>query len=331
MHLLALSSLITLWTWTGSSSASLITQRPPHPTPFPDANLRIAPRQTTTFGSTCGYHNGNTLLPWIAPPGFDCRQSSVGLWGFCPNTYRDAQECSMLGFCIDNRDCASGCGISGQKTTQCTDSTAPSCYFAFLQSQQQTYTMVSCADHTNEYFLATPNTTSTEGVAPASSTSPSSVSAGSVTSSSSSSSSTASSQTISSSQATNTNTAASSTPSANSSSSSSSSNSGSSNNIGAIVGGVLGGLALIFLIVVGLIFLRRSSHSAAKSEPRPETAYLPAYGPVVPQPQGLHGMYGRGDEARELIDTSPGAMSRLGSMRKDGKKKGEFGPAELHG
>jgi hypothetical protein len=119
MHLLFVSSLITLWTWTGSSSASLITPRPPHPTPFPNALPRIAARQTTTFGSTCGYLDDNALEAWTADPGYNCRQdTSAGVWGFCPNTIQDVSECSIAGFCIDNSNCASGCGVAGQRTLE---------------------------------------------------------------------------------------------------------------------------------------------------------------------------------------------------------------------
>lgn len=115
MYLLILSSLI----WTSTISASIITPRPPHSTPFPNANPRLEARQTTTFQSTCGYLDGNALEPWIAPPGYNCRQDTVaGLWDFCLNAIQDVSQCSMIGYCRDNGNCTSGCGIPGRNTIE---------------------------------------------------------------------------------------------------------------------------------------------------------------------------------------------------------------------
>ena len=72
-------------------------------------------RQTTVFPSTCGYENGNPTLPRTANLGFDCRSDSQNsLWGFCPTTVINANDCGLAGACYDSNVCSDGCGIFGE-------------------------------------------------------------------------------------------------------------------------------------------------------------------------------------------------------------------------
>ncbi|KAF6234335.1 hypothetical protein HO173_007368 [Letharia columbiana] len=229
------------------------------PRAFSEPHPELKPRQAawqadtpTTDVSTCGYLNGNASLPRTANPGFDCRvDNKNAIWGFCSTAILAVSDCGLVGGCVDAHACDGGCGISGDPnatTVGCTDSGADYCSTALLtDGPDQTYAYIACGSAAiTDNLLYSPTTTSLHS-------SPSTTSAlsrakPSVTSASSTSSATSSSPIPTTSTIT-------SAPA--SSSTHSKATSSTSNNTGAIVGGVLGGLALLAFIVVAMLFHRR--------------------------------------------------------------------------
>lgn len=232
-------------------------------------------RQVTSYQSTCGFENGDPNQPRTAQPGFDCRTDTLnGLWGFCPTTVISATDCGLAGNCVDSFACTSGCGIFGNKITTFTwyviaprtargcqgshtlhssASGGNHCSSALLtDTSDATYTYIACgASPITDHLLAVSTNaapvTTTLGLA---SISPVSILSFTLiptsTSSLSSSSSSASFSSAFPASALPSGTSSTSGPSASS----------SSNNAGAIVGGVIGGLALISLVGLALLFLR---------------------------------------------------------------------------
>ncbi|KAI1077918.1 hypothetical protein F5B20DRAFT_247524 [Whalleya microplaca] len=205
-------------------------------------------RAITTQMSTCGYYNGDPSKVRTADSGYNCRVDiTKGLWGFCPTTVISARDCGLAGACIDRASCSKGCGILGDAdvtTFSCTETGAPLCSTALLDSGvDQTYSYIACGPAaTTDTLLAvatSPSTSSTTTSSAASSSSDSTPgsSPGSSTTSPTSPASVAS-------EATDTAQAqpmiATSTP-----------------NTGAIIGGVIGGLALVCGTVLAVVFLLR--------------------------------------------------------------------------
>jgi hypothetical protein len=58
---------------------------------------------------TCGFDTDG--IARTAEAGFDCRvDTQNGLWGFCEVLNTAASDCGFAGYCIDDQDCAGGCG-----------------------------------------------------------------------------------------------------------------------------------------------------------------------------------------------------------------------------
>ncbi|KAB5546821.1 hypothetical protein GE09DRAFT_1242040 [Coniochaeta sp. 2T2.1] len=73
-----------------------------------DRNATL-PIPATMF--TCGYRDGDPAQGWPAPSGYDCRVDTAhGLWRFCPTTVIAATDCGLGGYCFDANTCTSGCG-----------------------------------------------------------------------------------------------------------------------------------------------------------------------------------------------------------------------------
>ncbi|KAH8660437.1 hypothetical protein BX600DRAFT_523389 [Xylariales sp. PMI_506] len=228
-----------------------------------DQNAVLHPRDTITSSVTCGYENGDPSEPRTANAGYDCRVDvTLGLWGFCPTTVILASDCGLAGVCQDNYSCTDGCGnlagVFGITTFTCSESSFAYCSTVILDSgPDQTYSYIACGrTATIDTLLANPTTeTSTEN-SDSSTTSSSSISntpTSSTDSNLGSEGSAAEAQTSSSSAASST------TAQATSSTS-------STKNTGAIIGGVIGGLALVCITVLAVFYLfRRGSNQKTQS------------------------------------------------------------------
>lgn len=95
------------------NSEAITIPEPPLPTPASSVAVQLRARQTTSFGTLCGYSNGDIEIPRTAEPGYACREDTVdNLWGFCLNTIAEATNCDFVGYCIDDGTCSTGCGRS---------------------------------------------------------------------------------------------------------------------------------------------------------------------------------------------------------------------------
>ncbi|KAI1253861.1 hypothetical protein MGN70_004256 [Eutypa lata] len=245
-------------------------------------------RAVTTQMSTCGYYDGDPSKVRTADPGYNCRVDiSRGLWGFCPTTVISANDCGMAGACVDEGTCSSVCGFSGAAATtfSCTESDAPYCSTALLDAGvDQTFSYIACGQWpTTETLLAAPTATSmtitSTGAASTASTDATSTSTTESTPS----------RTITPTPQPNTaNSPLQQQPTASVPVEPESS-SGPPTNLGGIIGGVLGGLALICATVLGVVYLRRSlqrreSNNDESSHPpsnvtEPPKEQLPQYVP----------------------------------------------------
>ncbi|KAK9438748.1 hypothetical protein VB005_06896 [Metarhizium brunneum] len=137
---------------------------------------RSAPPSRT---SICGYSTGDPSKAWSAPDGYDCRvDTSHGLWGFCPTTVIAAPDCSLGGYCFDDTSCQTGCGRLRNNTRistwTCTpeDPSSRYCSFAYLTfGVDQTYSYYHCGpDPGTAHFMAQPTAeipaTSTDSSSP---------------------------------------------------------------------------------------------------------------------------------------------------------------------
>ncbi|KAK6842867.1 hypothetical protein PG987_003727 [Apiospora arundinis] len=229
---------------------------------------------------TCGYYNGDPNRQRTAEAGFDCRVDvSRGLWGFCTTTVISAGDCNFAGACFDRDACLEGCGkvgYSNMPTMTCTSSGF--CSTALLDSgRDQTYSYIACGSvPTTITLLAAPTaplTTSTQpqtskSKVPSPSPSPSqgasssgiSISATSATSDGSPATAPVQDSSALHPQATTTESRA--------------ADNATPNNTGAIIGGVIGGLALICLTVFATVYLLRRGQrrrSEAKAQQTPAT------------------------------------------------------------
>ncbi|KAH6695171.1 hypothetical protein F5X68DRAFT_29020 [Plectosphaerella plurivora] len=267
----------------------LVTAVPHPPRNDSDAQLLLQKRSITTELSTCGYFKGDPNRPRTADSGYNCRiDVRNGLWGFCPTSVVAASDCGLAGSCYDTARCSTGCGM-----TERTDLTTFSCEKDFCSiavltfGVDQTYSYIACgARAVTEHYLgsptaaaAEPTTTSTSEPPPTSSKpSPSSESEAQATTSSSPPPSSLPSET------TPPPTPSFSDISAPSPSSSDTSAPASNDNqqqqppqneadipIGAIIGGVLGGVALLCGTIIAVVFLlrRRSARAPSRDGHRP--------------------------------------------------------------
>lgn len=92
---------------------ALTTHDSPLSTPISSFKFQLKARQTTPFSSICGYSSGNTSITRSAEPGYICGEDTVNhLWGFCPNTIVNNNNCGFAGYCVDIGTCSTGCGVS---------------------------------------------------------------------------------------------------------------------------------------------------------------------------------------------------------------------------
>ncbi|KAM0473429.1 hypothetical protein ACHAPX_008176 [Trichoderma viride] len=211
--------------------------------------------------STCGFQNGDPDKMRTADPGFDCRVDTMnGLWGFCPVTVIAATDCGLAGSCVDQASCSSGCGQTGMKQlTTFTCGPKQFCSTALLTfGVDQTYTYIACGGSPKtDHYLASP-------ISQPPSTTTTSTKQKSTTLASSSLKSTNSSP-GSTSEPPRPSTTEALTKETNGGSISNGNGGSSTNNTGAIIGGVLGGIALLcFSGIAAILLLRRS-----RSRPRP--------------------------------------------------------------
>ncbi|TGO34881.1 hypothetical protein BHYA_0178g00120 [Botrytis hyacinthi] len=264
-------------------SEAITILKSPLPTPASSVAVQLRARQTTSFGTLCGYSNGDIEIPRTAEPGYVCRENTIDdLWGFCPNTIAEATNCDFVGYCVDDGTCSTGCGRSSLTQIQCTNA-MPYCSTALLVSEEQTYTYLTCATSpTTNFYLADPASSSVSTISSASGSQvPTTQYYSTIVVATSAS-----------------------APGTHSTSAQSTSAKASPNNVGAIVGGVLGGLALIFLIVIALIFLKRYKPSnSSKGEKDINGESIAFTGPVADN-SGLHELYDYRKEARELDSTT---------------------------
>ncbi|KAH0495894.1 hypothetical protein TgHK011_009420 [Trichoderma gracile] len=208
--------------------------------------------------STCGYQDGDPNKFRTANPGFDCRVDTMnGLWGFCPVTVIAATDCGLAGSCVDHGSCSRGCGkTANAKLTTFTCGPKQFCSTALLTfGVDQTYSYIGCGGSPRtDHYLITPTANS----APTSSTSKTTPTTNLSSSPTPTASSSSPRSTDASSGTTPTTNAA---PTNESDSGSRSTNNGGSspNNTGAIVGGVIGGIALLCISgLVAILLLRRN-------------------------------------------------------------------------
>lgn len=235
--------------------------------------LSIAAASQAATIDICGYAEGDPKKPRTADPGFDCRvDAKNGLWGFCPTTVSFPEDCGLAGVCLDSHSCTEGCGRLTRRTDittfswsviPCTgtimklretsDSTQFCSTVLSIAGRDQSYEYIACGARAGtDRLFPSPNTASAK-TTPSSPTSLPSTSFA-----------------ISVSQPTPTSLETSTAPAETSVASSTSgpipiTSKQESTNIGAIVGGVLGGLSLICLTILGTVLIRRKHGAGGKA------------------------------------------------------------------
>ncbi|KAL7900930.1 hypothetical protein HDV64DRAFT_290632 [Trichoderma sp. TUCIM 5745] len=210
--------------------------------------------------STCGFLDGDPNQGRIAPPGFECLVNTMdGLWGFCTDTIIIASECEMAGSCFDQGPCSSGCGQTTmrQLTTITCDGLHKFCSTAYLELVDQRYTYIACGDGPKtDYYLPSPTaqpssatTTSSEQTSTAPVSSSATASPGSASGPS---------------RPSTTGALAKET---NGSSGSDGGGGSHKNNTGAIIGGVIGGIALLCLSGIAAVLLLQRTRSRPHQTP----------------------------------------------------------------
>ncbi|KAF1837352.1 hypothetical protein BDW02DRAFT_544277 [Decorospora gaudefroyi] len=286
-------------------SCSLALARSPIIPPAPNATepASLDRRQDISAPvTTCGYRDGNPSRARTADPGYGCRVDTAnGLWGFCLTTVISAKDCGLAGVCVDSQSCTSGCGRLTDRTdiTTFTCDSAQFCSTALLiNGVDQSYEYIACGKNAvTRTLFADPTTvdaTTTSDSSSATSSSPSSKPTNSVT------------------QA-----PVSIPPSSRISSDTSSPTSATPapseqkpTNIGPIVGGVLGGLALICLTILGVVLIRR------KRGAKGEAVYPPGYA------------YNDGND---FANTAESNSHNSRYIQKRYHCDSSHGPVELHG
>ncbi|KAF2730041.1 hypothetical protein EJ04DRAFT_587225 [Polyplosphaeria fusca] len=269
-------------------------------TTTPDPNRQDQrKRQVSSVTSVCGYLDGDPQRSRTADPGYECRiDTASGLWGFCSTTVVSAKDCNLVGYCIDTHSCTSGCGrlsnVDGVSTTSC--GSTDFCSIALLiNGPDQSFEYVACgASFTTDNLFAVPKSVDAATTSPP----PSFVLTATPTSLT----------TLTSSTPIPPSSPSSTDPIAQSASSTPSAK--PTTNTPAIVGGVIGALAMICLTILGIFFIRRlklSSSAAAATDP----AHAP--------PRYDHTQH-YSDDVPELLDAS---------TNKYGRWSVSHGPVEL--
>ncbi|SCO49885.1 uncharacterized protein FFMR_09881 [Fusarium fujikuroi] len=251
MRSLSLYYLLTVFQIFPCSSLALHAVFPPvtKASFLPQPSNILEPRAISTELSTCGYLDGDPKKKRTADSGFNCRvDTRNGLWGFCTTTVLTASDCGLAGSCVDRHDCSDGCGMTGSKglTTFISDRKS-FCSMALLTfGVDQTYSYIACGTKaTTDHYYITP----TMDITKTSESSKLSTSETSTVTSSDTASST-------------TDTTQNASTEAISSSSEEEDPSGSSSpNLGAIIGGVIGGLVVICGTIITAIFLLQRNRS----------------------------------------------------------------------
>ncbi|KAJ4257361.1 hypothetical protein NW762_008480 [Fusarium torreyae] len=244
---------------------------------------------------TCGYKNGDPEAMTTAASGSVCRFSTQnGLWGMC--TSGGDASCTVAGRCRDKHDCTDGCGKTENPKFRMTSCKAVEyCSFAYLfMDEGHKYTYVACgAVAATDTYYYTPKVPALTKDAPQTTKT-------AETSEPSSDTLDVTPSTTLSESATETTTEA-----------SDDSTAPPPSNTGAIVGGVVGGLAVVCGTAIAAIYLLRKNR-VRKAETTPETESGPGMA-----------------EAPE--DTAPDQRPKelVGSGLSNGKQNKE--PAELQG
>ncbi|KAL7794047.1 hypothetical protein V8C43DRAFT_281003 [Trichoderma afarasin] len=238
-----------------------------HGNPLPTLAAQLLQHNVTQFDkravvqtemSTCGYQDGDPKKVRTANPGFDCRVDTMnGLWGFCPVTVIAATDCGLAGSCVDHASCSSGCGRTANvKLTTFTCGPKQFCSTALLTfGVDQTYSYIGCggSPRTDHYLISPTADSGSTSDKLSSPTTPATTQI-STTSLSSSSSSTVDKASVSITPSITVG------PAKETNGGSDSTNSSSpANNTRAIIGGVIGGIALLcFSGIVAILLLRRN-------------------------------------------------------------------------
>ncbi|KAJ6779661.1 hypothetical protein PWT90_08907 [Aphanocladium album] len=225
--------------------------------------------------TTCGYLDGNPTHFRTANSGYNCRfDTANSLWGYCPTTVVRAVDCGLAGACIDQHDCKKGCGNLQGKLTTFTCNSDQYCSTALLAfGTDQSYSYIACGGKSgvDSYFVtptaaATTTTTTQDTKAtqpaplPTATPEPKQTSTTPVTTSSS-----ASGNTGGSNGGSTTSAGPTSSTTGPATSSTATSQGSGSNNTPAIIGGVIGGIALLCLFGLAAIYLiRRDKKATAK-------------------------------------------------------------------
>ncbi|KAF4785904.1 hypothetical protein HER10_EVM0011311 [Colletotrichum scovillei] len=251
---------------------------PPKPTKAPSrngtniSNDDLKRRQAVSVTSVCGYYNGDPEKARTADPGFGCRLDiDRGLWGFCPTTVISAKDCGLAGNCVDSQNCKSGCGktgIAGLTTFTC--ATDRFCSTVILEGGfEGGFSYIACGNVPTIETLFKEAITTTETptsiiattvrIIPTDATT---IQSTTLTSSLTSSPTSTTSSGVSSSATQPTSPASQTTSPIDGNKSSSD----GSSNTGAIVGGVVGGVAIICVTVVVAIYIMRRNKRTTEEE-----------------------------------------------------------------
>ncbi|WQF89059.1 hypothetical protein CDEST_14073 [Colletotrichum destructivum] len=314
---------------------------PPKPTKAPSRNSTdtsdpdLGRRQVTSRASSvCGYYNGDPTKSRTADPGYGCREDIAhGLWGFCPTTVLAATDCGLAGNCIDSHDCKFGCGKTGIKgLTTFTCSEEKFCSTVILAGNfEGAFSYIACgAKATVETLLkeptivAVPSVTITPEPSTSSRASTSEPTSESVASTSSVvASSPVSSPQLETSPASTQSSIQSAPPASETTSPANETNEEKSSDeaqshMGAIIGGVVGGVGMICITVVTAVYLlRRNKHNKEPREKR--TSRFRSWGRSSSKPPS----YNRSEAAQEDTQVQYNTESN--------KAYAGWGPAEVYG
>ncbi|KAI1019761.1 hypothetical protein LB504_009444 [Fusarium proliferatum] len=220
--------------------------------PFlPQPSNILEPRAISTELSTCGYLDGDPKKKRTADSGFNCRvDTRNGLWGFCPTNVLTASDCGLAGSCVDRHDCSDGSKLPRQGTDLKISDRKSFCSMALLTfGVDQTYSYIACGTKaTTDHYYITPTIDITTTSEPSELSTAETSETSTVTSSDTASSTTDITQSVS-------------TEAISSSSGEEDSSGSSSPNLGAIIGGVIGGLVVICGTIITAIFLLRRNRS----------------------------------------------------------------------
>ncbi|KAK4237426.1 hypothetical protein C8A03DRAFT_44726 [Achaetomium macrosporum] len=203
----------------------------------------------------------------VAADGFNCRVDTLhGIWWFCPTTVIAATDCGLGGFCFDAGPCRTGCGRASLKNNPNAEDNSDAVFCSaasLIFGPDQTYDYVDCARSAGRAtYLVVPTAALTTTTTP-SSTPPSSRSFLSLPNS------TATSVPTPNPSGLNNTSAGNGSDSGFEDSNSSSDNGGrtDTNNTGAIVGGTIGGRALVVGCIIAVVYLLRNNLALSIGRP----------------------------------------------------------------